>query len=457
MEEEKLLHQIKKFEKEQKLDDDLILGLPIWRLVRYHTRLSYINKKTGYIAGSTKVQKVGTPKPQILSNFWRFVGKENLNIFYPFHRLTNIEGIYLDKFVDPIISLSSIDKGNYIILDPPHFVGDYKRLHKDHSISNEGRTLSRQLLKYWFKIVTPFVYGKKLRLIYIKCKEYFLLDEKTLNNYYEIISGFLGSYYYYLIWFKILKPRRVFVVFREAYFPQIAACKRLKIPVAEFQHGITIGNTVSFTGEYDNRIDPDYFLVFGDYWKGPQFGMPLDRIFNIGWAYCKYLEKSLAKNVEMHHNDVLVISSPEISDAILDALQELSKFDGDYRFDIRLHPCESYSELQQKKLKLIPKAKVVDNKIDSAIVLPTYKFVVGENSSVLYEALSVGCKVGMLNLCGLSPAIDLPGIKENFFVINNCSDFKRFMSDETKQSRTKAEFYSEFDSKRFMEFINNKM
>lgn len=456
MEEAKLLNKIVETEKKLDIDNIQIKGVPLWRIVRYHARLFYINKRTGYVAG-TPTAKVGKRRLKLFSGFWRYFWKKDLQAFFPFNRLVNIKGHYIDKFTDPVIEESLLCDSNYLIVDPSDYVGDYCRIHKKKTISNEGRTVTAQVLKHFFEFVTPRKYGSQIRQLFEKIRGPFLLDDSYLNRLYFEVSHFLFLYHYYHFWFRLLRPKRLFVVYREGYFPQIAVCKKMGIPVAEFQHGITLDATVSFAGEYDPRIDPDYFLVFGDYWKGPQFGMPLDRIVNIGWAYSKYLQNTVAQNADKQVNEVLVISSPEISDAVLDALKVLSEAHGDFSFDIRLHPCESYNDSQKLKLQSIPKARVVDNKTDSALVLPTYKYVVGENSSVIYEALSVGCKVGMLNLCGLRPAIDLPGIKENFFVINDAKDFEQFLLEEKSSSTTKAVFYSNFDSEAFMNFINEKM
>ena len=456
MEESKFLKEIVKKEKELKLDDFCIGGVPIWRVVRFHTRLYFINKKVGYVAGTPTV-KVGKPKPKLFSGFWKAMGKKNLVLFFAFNRLVNIQGRYIDKFVDPVIEESDLQDGNYVIVDSPDYVGSYSRIHKNRVVSNESRTFFSLFLKFVFRLITPIKYGTLIKELFARVQPSFELPDSFISVFYSKISYYLSRYWYYHFWFRLLKPARVLVVYRGGYYPQITACKKLGIPVAEFQHGITLDDTVSFAGEYDPRIDPDYFLVFGEYWKGPQFGMPLDRIVNIGWAYSKYLQKTVAQNADKHENEVLVVSSPEISDAVLDAIKVLSEAQSDFSFDIRLHPCESYNDTQKLKLKSIPKARVVDNKTDSALVLPTYKYVVGENSSVIYEALSVGCRVGMLNLCGLRPAIDLPGIKENFFVINDAKDFEQFMAEGKLSAASKAEFYSDFDSEAFMRFINEKM
>lgn len=457
MEEEKLLRKIHQTERSLGVYDDTILGVPLWRLVRHFSRVRYLDSQVGLSYGSTASKGQGKAKLQFFSGFWKYVGKKNLNVFFPFNRLSNVRGEYLDKFVDPVISQTKIENGYFFILDPPNYVGDYKRVHKDHTVTNEGRTVLSQFFKYWFRLWTPIRYGKKIRNLYNKCKEEFCLDDACLKFYKDKVSSFLSSYYYYLFWFRILKPKRVFVVFREAYFSQIAVCKRLGIPVAEFQHGITIGDSKSFTGEYDSRIDPDYFLIFGEFWRGPQYGMPLDKMFCTGWAYKDFLAKKLGDKVEKKEGKILVISSPPITDSIIAALTELSKSEGNYGFDLRLHPCEKFSAVQQEKLNQIKNAQIVDNTIESAIALLSYDYVVGENSSVIYEALSVGCKVGMLNLGGLRPPVDKPGIKDNFYVINNCGDFEQFLQEGPNKSSAKVEFYSNFESQAFMNFINEKM
>ncbi len=266
----------------------------------------------------------------------------------------------------------------------------------------------------------------------------------------------MAEYCYYLFWLKMLRPKRVLLVYREGHFGLIAACKRNHIPVAEFQHGITLDNTVSFTGQYDSRIDPDYFLTFGKYWKGVHFGMTEERTICIGWAYGKYMERQF-DNSKRLEDTALVISSPEISDLIIDAIKVLSQWYPSINFHIRLHPCENYNKTQKERLSSISQVEVVDNSNDSATVLPFYKYVLGENSTVLYEALSLGCKVGMLNICGLRPPIDKPGISGSFYVIETHTDFQEFIENSKNTRVSKESFYSKFDNTIFKKFINNNM
>lgn len=456
MEESRLLNNIIDTEERLGLNEETVLGFPLWRIVRYHTRLHYITVKTGYETGAPTT-KVGKSKPKLISGFWKVKKRQEISVFFPFNRLVFDNDLYLDKFVDPVIAESDIENQGFVIVDPQNYVCGRKRVHYDHVISNESRTVFQQVLKYWFRVVTPWRFGKSIKRLFAKTKDAFLLPDSYIKMYYKELSSFLARYYYYRFWFKRIRPKRVFLVYREGYFPQIVACKKLGIPVAEFQHGITLDKTVSFAGNYDQRIDPDYFLVFGEFWKGPQFGMPLDRIICIGWAYSQYLKKHATSVEKKDETDVLVISSPEISDAILEALSVLSSFGGECHFHIRLHPCESYTAPQKEKLARIPNASVVDNKQDSAKVLPLYKYVLGENSSVIYEALSMGCKVGMLDLCGLRPPVDVPGISDSFYIIRNGQDFASFIENGDSNHEVKNGFYSDFDKEKFLKFVNNRM
>ncbi len=456
MEQSEIIREIHSIERDLHLNSYTIGGIPIWRIVRFSTRIHYINTIVKYEDSTSKLDIIGKRTVSCCSGFWKFFFRKNATIIFPFSRLVYDEQQYLDKFTDPIIEESGYAEKNYIIVDPPNYQGDYKRLHKKNTISNENRTIFRQILRRLFVFVFKLIQFKSVDNLFSSIKEPFKLPDNYINVINRKLALFFADYYYFKIWFSILKPKRVLLVYREAHFPEIAACKALSISTAEFQHGITLDDTTSYTGEYDKRIDPDYFLIFGDYWYGPQFGMPLERIIQVGWAYGNYIKKRFELSIKQPDNAVLVISSSEISEQILDALSFLSNTSVDVHFHIRQHPNESYDARLMEKLKAIPNAQVVSNKIDSAKVLPQYSVVIGENSSVLYEALSYGCKVGMLNICGLHAAINIPRIQDSFTIINKIEDFESFMSHTSNEENHNA-FYSEFRVDSFKSFIEEKM
>lgn len=91
----------------------------------------------------------------------------------------------------------------------------------------------------------------------------------------------------------------------------------MNLPVYEFQHGITNGETCLYSGYYNPDIDPDYFLTFGDACHKNVFGIPENKIINIGWAFKSYL-KQQHLNTEFFPDTFLVISEPEISQKVID-------------------------------------------------------------------------------------------------------------------------------------------
>ncbi len=456
MEESALLENIYRKEVELQLDNEVVKGIPFWRIVRYYTRLHYINAQVGYVATTGTQKRVGPKRIKLFSGFWNFLFKKDLTMLFAFNRLVYNNGRYLDKMTDPVIEESYINESNYVIIDPPNYTGQYPRIHKEHTITNERRTISLQLLQRIMMLVVPILYKGTINRVYNKAKSSFELPEGYIDKYYNSLAVFLAEYYYYIFWLKLLMPRRVLLVFRGSYFGLIAACKHLSIPVAEFQHGITLDKTVSYTGEYDQRIDPDYFLTFGSYWKSSCFGMTDDRTICIGWAYSQMIKKQ-QKECEKTKATILVISSPEISDTVLDALSLLSQWCPQMHYHIRLHPSESYNEEQKMKLSKIPQAELADNSNDSAVVLPLYDFVIGENSSVLYEALSMGCNVGLLNICGLRPPIEKPGISGSFYIIKNQADYKAYLAKKKERNGFRDSFYSEFDKEDFRRFLDQYM
>ena len=131
MEESKLLKKVCQIEEKGGLNSETILGLPLWRIVRYQTRLYYVNSQTGYVATAPTASRIGKSRIKLFSGLRQFKSRNNLSLFLPFNRLVFTNGKYLDKFIDPVISQSSFCEQDFVIIDPPSYVGDYCREHKE--------------------------------------------------------------------------------------------------------------------------------------------------------------------------------------------------------------------------------------------------------------------------------------------------------------------------------------
>ena len=245
-----------------------------------------------------------------------------------------------------------------------------------------------------------------------------------------------------------MEVKNVFGVSRILFKPVSFAAKKNNIKVYEFQHGITQTTTELYGGNYLPAIDPDYFLLFGDACPHDVFGIPTNKVINIGWAFKIYLGETTNKSYLM--NSCLVISEPTITDKIIEATIELSKKYPAFEFHIRRHPQEAFSEEQIALINQYEKIKDVTNEINSFIVLLDYNFVIGENSTVLYEALSLGKKVARINFCGLNPVSRSE--EDSFYYLDTVDDYKNYIEGERKIKS--CAIYSDFKTNIFNSLIH---
>lgn len=451
-----LLKQIVEFEKASGLLDQEILGFPFWRIVRFKTRTNILRIKTGFESDTT-VKKLNIF--EFLMSFFSSIYKILLvfvknksvqNLIFAFPRLQRIGNESIDKFTDPII-LNSVIKKSHIVFQRPLARNHYKNRY------NEKNTIKTDFIETFsigFGLLLAPIFGLfYLPIIWTtfkKAKNYFKISNSFFLSYSISLGVFFMSFLIYYLLIKKLKPKRVFLVNRENFFSVILACKKQDIPVYELQHGVTHGPTVLYSGTYNKIADPDYFLVFGEAWIGSQFGIPIDKIINIGWGYKDFL-KEYIKTEKFEDNVILVISSPEISAKIVEIVTNLAMTYSEYKFHIRLHPQERLTDEQLNVLKNYKNVSIQDNKTDSSIALMPYTFLLGENSTVLYDALSFGKKVGRLRFGGLNPEVLKDFEIDGFTYLDNIEDFKEFVRSETRKLKSSNLIYSDFNSEK----VNN--
>lgn len=401
-----IIRELSTREKDSGLYNIRVKNVPVWRLLRNQVRTRYLVDK-GVFNNYTNQRKLVVT--HIFKGF--FISLYNLlkicvrrkqfdNIVYAFPRLVNINGTFVDKYTDPVIDSSCLDKRCLVLQRPlygVHYAPRYKveRVIKTDSLDYISVFISFILLPFIGPILIPRMLELRKRANGI----YKLGNKFVLKSLMSVIA-FLVKSLTTSILYKVTKPKRIFVVNRSLYFANIVAAKKAGIAVYELQHGVTQGDTILYSGPYDPALDPDYFLAFGEVWMGPQFGIPLDRIINIGWAYKSFLSDKFRLD-KLDSNCVLVTSSPDITKQILDLTLSLSKDFPNLSFYIRLHPQEGFSTQELKTISKTPNIKVDDSSVDSALSISRFDKVIGENSSVLYEALSMGKMVGRVNLNGL--------------------------------------------------------
>lgn len=440
-------------EEEYKLNDVIIDGIPFWPLFKYDIRRKYIIENgivEKLVSAKNKLNIFESPLG-ILQSFWQF-HKILLhphpvdNLFMGFSRLDKVHGLYMDKFIDPIVEEADLHH-NYIYFEYGR-VGKHKkpRLNPEHICYTDYIYLLSTL---WSLIASPVymlmhyhdlvAFQNKIEATFNLKTSLLYLSRKTTE------FKMLCSTYSYIL--ARLKVKRVFGVSRIVFIHAAFAAKKRGLMVFELQHGITLGPTDLYAGIYHPEIDPDMFLTFGKSCPLNVFGVPENRIKNIGWAFNKYIQRI---SHQAEGNAFLVVSEPQITNEIIEAVTMMAKTFPDKEFHIRRHPTETFTESQKETIKCYNNIKDTTSEENSFVVLMSYKYVLGENCSVLYEAMSLGKKVARLSFCGLRPT--LRSQDDGFFYLDSPSDLQKIIESQNKPLN--QEVYSEFSKSNFMSLLN---
>lgn len=431
---------------EQQVNDigkPTIYGVPLWKLVRTQFRWKYrdtrpftVNPNIQFweIVRNFLVSLIGITKLLICR-------KKYDNVFFPHPRLFFVNGKYMERFSDSLIESAGIQ--NSSIIFERHQNGIHKRPRFHSNI-----VVYLDLIDILTMIFSPLVKKRIIKKhkdsvfeLYRKLDDAFHLNDTSyIDLFNSIVTQFVISKWLIKPVLSSVSPKRVFFAPRGTYNYAISLCKEKRITTIEMEHGIVLDKSDLYTGEYDIRIDPDYFLVFGADNIGNQYGIPLNRVVNVGFPFKDYIQN--VNHITFEDNVSIVISEPEITDKIIAVLIDIVKLYPQYVFHIRCHPQERLSKEQLDRIKEYDTIIVVDNTIESFSAINHYKTVIGEISSVLFEAMSLHKKVGRLNFGGLvsRETEQLHG----GIIINSPQEFDLFMKSLYSDESDSKDLYSDF-------------
>lgn len=439
-----------------------IKGIAIYNYVQKFLRKQKC-REYGFMAKSKSmhvdnIKMIATIARSTYQLFFLLLIKKNVrNFIYSFPRVDKVNGIYLDKFTDPVIDYSNIKGQGFVIFEKgKFFTHSTPRYHSEKVIYCDAidyfSKFFAKLALRWFM----HKYNPEFQKLWLSIDTTFpnITYSKIVTAQTIIQSYFSTNIYKYI--FKRLSVVNFFAPGRGAFSILIPAAKQSGVKVFEIQHGITYGESVTYSGYRDPLFTPDYFLSFGDNKPLDVYGISPDKIINIGYAFIDYLNKSSSLSVEdnISYYDVLVVSEPHITTAILTVVLQLADNNPSVMFHFRPHPEEYLTDEQKRQIDVVRNIVIDDNRQNIMVVLNKFLHVIGENSTVLYEAASMGKKVGRLNMEGLSPEFLSKEDENSFYIISNNGDFVNYLniSNNTKLSK---KIYSPFLPDVINHLINN--
>lgn len=447
-----VLNELFKKETEINIYEERIWGLPLWSFIKrkYRNKYIWINDNVPPMSNHPNfnlwplIYSFVLSFCHILKLF--FCSKKKSSLFFGFQRMEKVDDIYMDKLVDPIIDLTKI-KNDYVYLERGrsgiHYLPRYiKNIVWTEFIDNSCFFLACFFFPFFY-LFNFNTYGKLIG----KIKKLLSLSMTDRLYICYMTTSFLLKTLFICLIIKRLGVKRVFAPIAVIHYPYIAACKLLKTPCYEIQHGITVGKTSTYLGEYIPECYPDYFLAFGrSSVKDRLFVLPVEKIINIGCGFKSFLK---GRNITILKDTYLLLSEPEISQKMVDTIIELAKMYPKYNFHLRLHPQEKLNQYQQELLNRLTNAQLVETVENSTIACMAYEGIIAENTTVLYEAVSVGVKAARLQYNGFH-TLHFENEPQNlFFYMKKPEDFNMFANNFTTSEFNKELFYSTFDVEAF--------
>ena len=218
---------------------------------------------------------------------------------------------------------------------------------------------------------------------------------KTENMLISSARRFRVLYYLYRLFFKIKRPKLVFIEdghYMGDLIPLTIAAKASGVVVAEYQHGY-IGSAhraYNYSESIHDKVInylPDYFLTFGDYWSR-RISTP-SKIFSIGNPeLLQNVNSSKIKKHTLEKKQILFISGGTRSNSLVNLMTQLTPklIDQGLQVYLRPHPLE-FEDLDNRYAKIKSLGAKIDNENLFERLNKTKAVISLEVSTVLYEAL----------------------------------------------------------------------
>lgn len=287
--------------------------------------------------------------------------------------------------------------------------------------------------------------------------EQFSVELELKSLLVDQLVWFKEGYKVYKKYFALKKPKRVYLVCSYGKEFMIQAAHDCGAEVIEIQHGILGPDHMGYSFPYNDEMHyfPDKIYVYGEYWKNVvHFPVHSGNVIVTGNPYYLHQVNNYRDNEQDAHQ-VLFISSggygKEMSKAACDLLRGTTEFKVVYK----MHPSEFgvwhslYDELEilTKDEQFNKRMQVVEDGVPLYKLFATSKFIVGVNSTALYEALAFNPEIIIMNYATLD---DMEGLIQKYKlpVLANERELLNYIttnSDRTKQLLENDYFYKDIE------------
>ena len=409
-----ILERFEDIEKKLRLDEAIIQGVPWWDVLRY--QLFYellvelgvreeLEKNETLTIKKFLFTKIFTII-NILKNFIKFftpksplwINKQSIIVLgHPRRKLE--EGVYVDLYSDPFIDLFPKTINFSVIersVDNSHLSpAKTKKLFYADSLYSLANIISK-FQKFKLNQIDLLTISRLEKILYTE----FSCSIDINKRVKKIIQHWLGIYPLMQLFFKLKKPKLLFVVVSHTQEAIIAAAKSLGITTIELQHGSPARGKLNYdyTSGVTKKSFPDLFLSFGDYWSSScKFPMDKDKIISFGNPY---LYKKINSYSHIAKEDRLVIISQGFPILVEFAKDISEQFSKKIIVEYKPHPREH--EKEQDYFKELRKAGVVisHKNADLYEIFARSRWQVGVFSTAIYEGLYFGTACFIVNTTG---------------------------------------------------------
>ena len=201
-------------------------------------------------------------------------------------------------------------------------------------------------------------------------------------------------------WFSLFRTSKAKVLFavNAWQLPTIAAAKRAGLRVIEPQHGVisTMHPRLAWSNPAGGAYLADEFWQWGNYW-GECLPSSVKRV-TIGAPAFLTAQRGVAKKRQL-----LVIGQPQVSKNLLEFARFVAAKYPKLSVLLKPHPQENNDQIAAAVEALGSRPsnlQILDAQSSTIELIEVSEYVIGAYSTAMFEAVALGCKVGVLGFSG---------------------------------------------------------